>query len=55
VLHTAALRHAPGSFILMEHLQLGACADQAALGRQLALMHSVRQCAWCDSARALRR
>ena len=41
VLHAGALA-ADGSFIVMEHLQLGAGADQAALGRQLALMHSVR-------------
>lgn len=48
VVHTAALADG-GSFIVMEHLQLGACTDQAALGRQLALMHSVRAhtCAPC--------
>ena len=40
-LHTGALATG-GSFLVMEHLPLGACTDQAALGRRLALMHAVR-------------
>jgi hypothetical protein len=40
VLHYGALPARPsGSFIVMEHLELGGRADQAELGRQLALMH----------------
>ena len=41
VLHAGGMASGGGSFIVMEHLQLGACTDQAALGRQLALMHTV--------------
>jgi fructosamine-3-kinase len=41
VLHAGAA--AEGSFVVMDHLQLGACTDQAALGRQLARMHKVRR------------
>jgi fructosamine-3-kinase len=48
VLHSGALPSGRGSFIVMEHLQLRGSADQAVLGRQLALMHAVRLlCATC--------
>ena len=41
VLHAGALPN--GSFIAMEHLDLGGAVDQAVLGTQLALMHAVRR------------